>query len=328
MSRESETNEVERIHGFDQEIDLRELVLSVWRRKWAVVAAAFLGGILSAVYAYHVPLVFESTVLLIPTENQKSDQLGGAAAALIGAKKGGETSDLDLYQSLLTSRTVMNKLVRKKIPNQSDTGKGRLETVFSIFKSDTTDRAKFSFLMDGLRQSIFVVSPGTGSGGILQVSVDAPTAWLAQEIADTIVALGQEEIKRVRAERMDAILPILEASAKVAKADWDQSSFAIARYRDRNRSIVLPDQQLELDRLLMERQLQEQKYLLVRKEVEQQILERSKAVPPAVVLDSADLPPVRKKPMRSLIVLIGTAVAGLLAVSLILAHGFLKPTAR
>ena len=324
MPSDSAHREVEKVNGFDQEIDLRELILSVWRRKWTVAAAAFAGCIISIAYAFYVPEVFESTVLLIPTETQKPDQLG-AAAALIGGKKAPGTGDLDLYQSLLTSRTVMKKLLRTKIPNWSDTGKGRLEPLLTIFKADTLNRIQYSFLLEGLSRSIFVQSPGTGSGGILQVSVDASTGWLAQEIADTLIALGQDEITRVRAERMDAILPVLEVSAKAAKADWDQIISAIARYRDRNRSILLPNQQLELDRMMMERQLQEQKYLLARKEVEQQILERRKAVPPAVVLDSADLPPIRKKPRRSVIVLIGTALGGMLAVGWILSQGFFKP---
>ena len=288
----------------NDDIDLREVLLTLWNRRLFIVACTILGTVVAGIYAFTLPKVFESTILLIPTEAPKPDQLG-AAAALLGGKKAGGAGDLDLYQTLLTSRTVIQKLLKTSLRNESDTGKGRSEPLYQIFKLDTTNKLSVYNAVQGLAKSIEVAPQGSGNGGILQVTARASTPWLAQEIADTVTALGQEEIRQVRAERLDALLPRLNLAASQAKAEWDATTQVIARYHDRNHSVILPDQQLELDRLNMERQVMEQKYLLARKEVEQQLLDRAKATPPAVILDVADLPAKKSKPQRSVIIVIG-----------------------
>jgi len=292
----------------NDEIDLREIFLTLWHKKIFIVLCTMIGTLAAGFYSYTLPSVFESTILLIPTETPKADQLG-TAAALLGGKKIGGAGDLDLYQTLLTSRTVIQKLLITPLRNESDTGKSHLEPLFKILKVDTANKLAVYNTVQSLASSIGVAAQGTGSGGILQITAKASTPWLAQEIADTVTALGQEEIRKVRAERFDVLLPRLNQAATLAKAEWDATTLRIARYRDQNRSLILPGQQLEIDRLNMERQVTEQKYLLARKEVEQLLLDRVKATPPAMILDAANLPPKKSKPQRSVILAIGFCVS-------------------
>ncbi len=289
----------------DDEIDLRELILALWQKKWWIIACTVLAAALAIVVAMRAPRVYESTVLLIPTSTDASSSSTlGAAAALLGKKSGG-TGDLDLYQGLMNSRTVIHQLLMTDVRDWSDSGRGRMLPLWRVMRVDLKKRGAMDMAARGLLKSIEVAPNGTGEGGIIEVKVSAGQPWLAQQIANIVVDLAQEEIRRVRSERYNIILSRLERASSGARSDWNASSQQLAGYQDVNRSITLPEQQLDVDRMSTEKQVRQDKYLLVRNTVEQMRVERAKAVPPMVVLDPADYPYVPAKPKRKLIVLAG-----------------------
>jgi len=294
----------------DDEIDLRELFLTLWGKRKLIALSSAATLALSAFYAFVIAKpVFESSALLLPTQTSSSADLG-AAAALLGGKKSG-SADVDLYQSLLTSRTVISKLLKAPLRNQSDTGKGRVEPLYRILGIDTTKPGVFNGAVQGMAKSVTVGSKESGAGGILEIKFSAGAPWLAQQIGNALLEIGQEELRLVRIERSDVILSRLNVAVAGAKAEWDSTARSLTWYKDRNRSIALPDQMLELARLEMEKSAKEQKYLLARKEYEAQMLERAKAAPPMMILDPADLPVRKSKPKRSLILALGMMVGAM-----------------
>lgn len=291
----------------DDEIDLRELFLSLWEKRLVIALSGLFTLAVSTVYAFAIANpIFESSALLLPTQTSSPDQLS-SAAALLGKKTTASNPDVDLYQGLLTSRTVTQKLLRAPMRNQSDTAKGRIEPLYRILGLDTSSPIMMERAVAALSASIFVDSKSSGVGNILEIKFDAPMPWLAQEIGNAVLEIGQEEIRSVRAERAEATLPRLSVAATLAKAGWDSAARIVTWYKDRNRSITLPEQILELSRLQMEQQVQEQKYLLARKEYETQVLEKAKASPPMMILDPANLPAHKSGPKRALILVLGLA---------------------
>lgn len=298
------------------EIDLRDLILAMWRRRLWILLATILGTGIALAYALTAPKVFESSALLIPTEPPKADQLG-AASALLGKKGLGAAGDVELYQSLLTSRIVIHQLLRTPIPNGSDTGKGKFEPVSAILGVDTNDAIQLSRTISKVSRSVSVNTKQSGASGIIEVKVQAKSPWLAQAMADHLLAIGQEEIRRVRAERYNVIMGRLSQAVGQAKSEWEASARSLANYREANRSIFLPSQQLVIDRLVMERAAKEQTYLMARRDYEQQRLDREKATPPMVVLDPAQLPAQKSKPKRLAIMILGVFTSFFLACVLV-----------
>jgi len=291
----------------EDEIDLRELFLSLWEKRKLIALSSAVTLTLSAIYAFGIAKpVFESSALLLPTQTTTSSDLG-AAAAFLGGKKGG-SADVDLYQSLLTSRTVIHKLLLAPVKNLSDTGKGRVEPLFKLMGIDTTKPGDFDGAIQGMSSSVTVGSKESGAGGILEITFSAGTPWLAQQIGNTLLEIGQEELRLVRIERSDVIMSRLNVAVAQAHSEWDSTSRTLTWYKDRNRSIALPEQMLELSRLEMEKSAKEQKYLLARKEYEMQMLERAKAAPPMMILDGANLPSKKSKPKRSMILALGLMI--------------------
>lgn len=287
------------------EIDLRELFLVLVRKRLLIAISTAATFALAAVYAFVLAQpVYESSALLLPTQTtQQLPDLGAAAAFLDGKKSG--TADVDLYQSLLTSRTVIHKLLRVSISNRSDTANGRIEPLYMVMGLDTTKPGEVDAAVQMLAKSVSVGSKESGAGGILEIRFKAKAPWLAQQIGNALLEIGQEELRLVRIERANVILSRLQTAVELAWAEWDATARALTDYKARNRSLTLPDQMLELTRLEMEKSAKEQRYLLARKEFEVQTLERSKAAPPMMILDPANLPSRKSKPKRSIILALG-----------------------
>lgn len=289
----------------DDEIDLRELALELWNRRVFLAAGTLVAVSLAVVYAFLIAKpTFISSSLLLPVQSPASDQFG-AAAALLGGKRSSGSADVDLYQSLLTSRTVIGKLLLAPIANRHDTGRGRIQPLHTILGLDTADAKGMEGTIAGLQSAVEVGSKESGAGGILEVRVSARSPWLAKALGDAVLEIGQEELRQVRVARSEVILKRLQATVEVAHDEWREAARAASDYRSRNRSLTSPEQFLDLSVLQMEQSAREQKYLLARKELEAQRLEASKATPPMMILDPATLPARKSKPKRLLLVVLG-----------------------
>ncbi len=307
-----------------EEIDLLELFRTLWANLRVIAVST--AGVLAIASAYAFIIAkptFESSALLLPTQNNSATADLGAAAALLGGKKNG-SADVDLYQSLLTSRTVIHKLLKASIRNQSDSGGGKFQPLFQILGLDTSNAKDVDAAVNSLAKSVTVGSKESGAGGILEITFAANSPWLAQSIGNILLDIGQEELRLVRIKRSEVILSRLGVAVSQAHGEWDSTARALASYKDRNRSIALPQQMLELARLEMEKSSKEQKYLLARREYESQMLERAKAAPPMMILDPANLPAHKSKPKRLFILLLGMIVGFSGSCMIVLLHNFLK----
>jgi uncharacterized protein involved in exopolysaccharide biosynthesis len=299
--------------GSDEQIELLELILAAWNRRKSIAAASLICMALAGVYGFLIATpAYESSALLLPTQTSTTPDGLGAAAALLG-KKGAAAGDVDLYQSLLTSRTVLRKLLKASIPNRSDTAQGRLESIASIYDIDTLKPKQVDRALTRIKKSILVGSKESGLGGILEVRFQAETPWLAKEIGDKVLQIGQEEIIVVRAQRADIILAKLDFAVQQAKSEWDSAATAATRYQEIHRSITSPEQRLDMARLEIEKAAKEQKYLMARREYELQQLEKAKAAPPMLLLDSASTPIYKIKPKRKLLLVVGLFVGFVLS---------------
>lgn len=292
----------------DSELDLRELLQSLWKNRKIIAVSSLVAFAAATYYAFAVVKpTFESSAILLPTQSPSTDL--GAASAIFGKKSAG-SADVDLYQSLLTSRTVIQKLLLAPIQNVSDTGKGRTVPLFHILKLDTTNPVLVEGAVKSLAKSVVVGSKESGEGGLLEIKFSASSPWLAQQLGNAVLSIGQEELRLVRIKRSEVIMSRLVLAVGQAKAEWDSSARVLTWYKDRNRSIVLPEQFLEISRLEIEKRAKEQKYLQARGEYDAQSLERAKAAPPMMILDPANLPSSKSKPKRSLIMLLGLIIGG------------------
>ncbi len=103
----------------EREIDLRELLLIIFRGKWVIVLITSTFALVSFVYAFSLPNMYESEVLLAPTEEGRggfaslTGQFGGLASLAGVNINGGARSKTTLAMEVLKSRKFISAFVDK-----------------------------------------------------------------------------------------------------------------------------------------------------------------------------------------------------------------------
>ena len=95
----------------EEEIDIRRLIGVVYRHRWAILAFAMAGVILSAIYAYFKPNIYSTSATV---EVQVRNPWGwGRQDAVTSALTGGTVSNLDTELQIIRSRFVAAKALKK-----------------------------------------------------------------------------------------------------------------------------------------------------------------------------------------------------------------------
>ena len=70
--------------GDDDEIDLRELFIALWRGKGWIIATTLLGAVLAVLVAINKPNIYRAEALLAPSSEQQGGGLSAMAAQFGG----------------------------------------------------------------------------------------------------------------------------------------------------------------------------------------------------------------------------------------------------
>lgn len=128
------TNEVEKNKEIQQDgISLSELILKIrewwrylWRKKWTIIIAGIVGGILGFGYAYIKKPVYTATTTFVLESGEKGGGLGAYAgvASMMGIDLGGGGGGIfqgDNILELYKSRTMVEKTLFSQLDNTSNT---------------------------------------------------------------------------------------------------------------------------------------------------------------------------------------------------------------
>jgi uncharacterized protein involved in exopolysaccharide biosynthesis len=102
----------------DDEINLVDLILTIWQGKWWIVLFGVLGTLGGVVFALLQPNIYESKVVYVVQDDQPNISLGGAAALLGGFGGGSGVSgkyevilqSTDLYIEIITKHNLLKEL--------------------------------------------------------------------------------------------------------------------------------------------------------------------------------------------------------------------------
>ncbi|XAG14887.1 Wzz/FepE/Etk N-terminal domain-containing protein [Vibrio metschnikovii] len=119
----------------EDEIDLRELFIALWKGKWIIIATTFVFAVGSVLFALSQPNIYKADTLLAPAESsgggglaKMAGQLGGLAA-LAGVNLGsGESSQTELAAQVIKSRRFIEHFIEKYdilVPLMAAKGSGK-----------------------------------------------------------------------------------------------------------------------------------------------------------------------------------------------------------
>ncbi|MBQ4858411.1 Wzz/FepE/Etk N-terminal domain-containing protein [Pseudoalteromonas sp. MMG007] len=104
----------------DDELDMRDLIASIWRGKLLIIIVSSIFAVLSVFYAINLPNIYKAEAVLIPAESKQSNGLAGLAsqfgglAGITGVDLGGGGADkTKLALEILQSRKFTSSFIEK-----------------------------------------------------------------------------------------------------------------------------------------------------------------------------------------------------------------------
>jgi len=181
---------MERIGPSGEDVDLRELILGVWRQRWLIVLIACVFGVASLVYALRATSWYRAEVTLLSVERNAAQGMSGALAqlgglaSLAGINVGGGKSAEPL--AILESREFAARFIQdhdllKVIFND------RWDAVHGKWKGPGTDVPDIRDAVDFFVKKVRRVSEDRKTG-LVKLSVDWKQGDLAAAWANDMVA--------------------------------------------------------------------------------------------------------------------------------------------
>ncbi|PCD87723.1 Wzz/FepE/Etk N-terminal domain-containing protein [Vibrio mediterranei] len=292
----------------DDEIDLKELFVALWKGKWLIVATTFVFAVGAVLFAISQPNTYKADTLLAPAESsgqgglaKMAGQLGGLAALAGVNLGGGEGSQTDLAVQVMKSRQFVDHFIQKHellVPimaaKEWDANSNTL-----VLDDEVYDASSGEWLREpnGLRgakptaqeayevfiKNMFSVSQDKESG-LYTVSIEFFSPYLAKTWTTWLV----EDINKVMRERV-----IAESTQNLDYLAEQLNKTSVAEMQSAFYQIV-----------------EEQTKSLMLAEVQEEFI--FKVVDPAVV------PELKAGPKRALICILGTLLGGMLGVAIVL----------
>jgi uncharacterized protein involved in exopolysaccharide biosynthesis len=295
----------------DDEIDLRELFIALWKGKWLIIFITTLFAAGGVYYALKQPNTYKAQVLLAPTQGSGSMSLGGSLgglASLAGVNLGGDSADPKVEAlAILNSRKFIEAFIQKHqllVPLMASKEWNALSNVHTLnnelYDSNSqqwlTDAETGESLMPTMWEAhkafkaLFSVSEAKDSG-MVTLSITHHSAVLAQEWVSQLVLELNEWMKTQTLQDTANKINYLEAQ-------------------------IVKTQVTELQNMF---------YSLIEEQYKQQMLAEVEEEFVFKTIDPAVVPEEKDGPKRALICVLATLLGGMLGVTIVLIRfGFKK----
>ena len=182
----------------EDEIDLRELFLTIWKNKIKIIIFTFLVTSLSIIYALSIPNSYKSTTLLV-SQTQAKPSLGGlgALAGMAGINLGSNSGDIDTVTSFNTilndfefEKKIIEKynLIEKIVPKDENLVFAMgIDDIYKLLHSKVGNEKapKEAILFETYKNILSMVSISSAKkSGIITLSVESYDRYLAKELVE------------------------------------------------------------------------------------------------------------------------------------------------
>ena len=324
------------------EIDLRDLILPLWKARKQILTIATIFGILGGIVGFLTPATYTASSTFLPQTAQAGGGLSGSLGGLAslaginlstGAGGGGEIPP-SMYATVLASEPFRKRILDAKIVVNGDsvTYRNYLENQPS---SALGTIQEYTIGLPGKVIAEITSPEETNSGGPdtgLQPLSDAEFGLhnalerkisIANDKKEGFVSLsvveGDPMIAAQVAKVTEEVLQdwIIEHKVKNAKSQYDfiekqfeskQKEFffiqdQLASYMDRNQNVLSATYLTRLERLQAEFDLVNTVYSELAKQKEQAAIQLSKDTPTFSVLDPVKVPKEKSGPKKSIYIL-------------------------
>lgn len=328
----------EKIPDTSDEIDLRDLILPLWKARKQILFTALIFAVLGGIIGFLTPATYTAGSTFLPQTNQEigglSGSLGGLASLAginLNSPMAGGDIPPSMYATVLASEPFRKRILDAEIWVNGDSLTYR-EYLMNQPKSVLSTVLEYTIGLPGKIAAIGNDESSLPSPGELQALSDdenelhkalAGKISIANDKKEGVVSLTVEEgdplISAQVAKMTEGVLQdwIIEHKAKNAKAQYDfitkqfdakQKEFysiqdQLAGYMDRNQNVLSATYLTRLERLQAEFDLVNTVYSELAKQKEQAAIQLSQDTPTFSVLDPVKVPKEKTGPKKSLYIL-------------------------
>lgn len=333
--------------GEEQEIDLVELALKLWKERKFLLKLGGIGAVIGLIVAFSIPKEYTTTVKLAPEmQDAKKSSLSGLAAMAginLQSSTGADAISPDLYPDVVQSTPFLLELFPVQVTNKDQD----LSVSLYDYMNDHQRSAWWGYIISapfkliGLVTELFA-DEEEGEGALnpyqltqeqeavvkglqerVSVSVDKKTLVItasvkmqdpaiSAQLTQVVLENLQNYITSYRTQKVKQDLEFTEKVFGEAREAYYKAQRAYAAFEDANRNIISSSYRTEQERLKNEMTLTFNVYNTLAQKLEQDKLRVQEETPVYTVIEPATIPLKASSP-RKLIILVGfvfLAVAG------------------
>ncbi|WP_235075935.1 Wzz/FepE/Etk N-terminal domain-containing protein [Marinomonas profundimaris] len=291
----------------DDEIDLKELFIALWKGKWIIIFTTFVFAVGGVLYALSQPNTYKAEAILASASDSKSGGLAamasqfGGLASLAGISLGGGGTDTKaIALATLKSRQFVNAFVHK------------YDLLVPLMAGEKWNEAQDTLLLDPETYNqeshkwVREVEPGKSP---------KPTDWEAYKEFSKLIAVSESKDNGL------VTLSITHLSPTIAKqwVDWlviDLNAWVKKKSLDETRSnIHYLETQVEKTKIA---DMQSVFYQLIEEQTKNLMLAEVQEEFAFKVIDPAVVPEEKAGPKRALICVLAVLLGGMLGMGIVL----------
>ena len=321
----------------EEEIDVVELLLRLWRKRWFIVKGCLVGGVIGIVIAFSIPKEYSTVVKMVPEVNSVIKGNIGSFAAIAGINLNQNSSEIppELYPEIVKSTPFLLGLLDLNVVDkvsEVDT------TLFSYLnnhqrfawwsyvykypvkilrwlRSKDVRNVKISanqkiisltgeqrIILNSLNNKISV-SVDTKSGTI-SMKVNMQSAQISAFLADTLSSYMQHYIINFRTEKARRDLAFTQELYEEVKQKYYEAQLSYAEHIDRNKGTVMASTKAVQERLQNEMNLTYSVYNQMAQQLQVALIKVQDITPVCRIIQPAVLPLVPSAPRKVMILFV------------------------
>ena len=297
------------------EIDLVELLKTVWRGKKTIIVISFVFAVIGVGAALRSPVVYSSSTTFITSSSDSTSSSGlGGVASLVGINLGGVSAGngipAAMYPQIGESIDFKRALLKSFIDeNEQVKLDDFLIALHGIEKTLNTQNKSKSFVSES-EDKLFNILSGIISisvnqkDGFITISANMPESEFAANTCINAREILQEIVINNKIKSAKQKLEYIEEQLSSKRVEFEQIQNKLSYFNDSNLNIVTSSIINERDKLEADFQIINSVMVELSKQVEQRKLQVSEDTPVFSVIKEANMPVRRSSPKRTQMVLI------------------------
>jgi len=297
------------------EINLIELLKTVWRGKKTIIVVSFVFAVIGVGAALLSPVIYSSSTTFLTSNSESTSSSGlGGVASLVGINLGGISSGNEIPASMYPQIGESIGFKRALLKSFIDENKqvkldDFLITQYGIEKTLNTQNKSKSFISrseDGLFNILNkIVSINVNQkDGFITISANMPESEFAANTCINAREILQKIVINNKIKSAKQKLEFSEGQLRSKRIEFEQIQNKLSYFNDSNLNIVTSSVINEREKLEADFQIINAVIVELSKQVEQRKLQVSENTPVFSVIKEANMPVRRSSPKRTQMVLI------------------------